>query len=262
MTPLRAIWHGRERGWPCQARPDPLQTPWITIRSGTITVRYDFGRNVHAHHLLCTGSHGDYDGSVWYAQAPLGYNSSGDLWINYYDKPPTSSMYVVTNECLRQCPEAPQLIYNDRHSGANLALSLYSLGVAKLGSPSGDNFGLSRAYAGYVSVPQSDPYNLCLKQECIRTVQLSDLTLAGITYDTSSIDPSKSTGNQFHHQSIVNNSPATVSSTVSGSTSNTQSTTMTFNERITNSACGKKRGTRRMPCIHPPQASPSASPTP
>lgn len=84
------------------------------------------------------GSHGSNDGSVWSAYSPMGYNSSGDLWVWYYSAPPTDAMYVVTNgahgwwlvassthratECLRQCPEAPQLIYNDRHSGAELAL--------------------------------------------------------------------------------------------------------------------------------------------
>lgn len=149
------------------------------------------------------GSHGDYDGSVWYAYSPLGYNSSGDLWVKGYNKPATNSMYVVTNECLQLCQEKPQLIYNDRHSGANMALSMYSLGVAKLGVPSGDNLGLSRAYQGYVDVPQSNPFNLCIKKECIRTVQLNDFTLASITYDTSVIDPAKSKGNQFHHQSLV-----------------------------------------------------------
>lgn len=46
---------------------------------------------------------------------------------------------------------------------------MYTLGVSKIGVQSGDNFGLSRAYPGYVSVAQNDPMNLCLKHECVKT---------------------------------------------------------------------------------------------
>lgn len=35
------------------------------------------------------------------------------------------------------------------------------------------------------------------------TVQLKDMQLAGITYDTSVIDPNKSKSTQFHHEYVL-----------------------------------------------------------
>lgn len=212
------------------------------------------------------------DGAVWHPSAPLGFNSVGDLWSRGYDRPALDAMYVVTEQCVYQCTESPQLIYNDRGSGAHLdgmramtpahttcnpflpTGSIWSLGVAQLGTRSGDNYGLHRANGNYNSVDQQWGWNQCLKPECVKTIQLKDFTVAQITYDTSVIDPSKSKGTAFHHQSLINNSPGTISSTVTGTKSTTkvgpkcllancqlhmaslspQAVTMTFTDTVTN----------------------------
>lgn len=148
--------------------------------------------------------------------------------------------------------------------------SFLTVGVSHIGTPSADNFGAQRhsqsqplhqhatgthrGQANRDSVGQSVPWNVCLKPQCVSTgaldmvyavllrlhdcmttVQLENFKDVSISYNTSSIDGTKSVATLLHHQLIVNDGPSTVDSTVSGSTKVTQAMTMTFSETITDS---------------------------
>ena len=72
------------------------------------------------------GSGGDYDGSIWYPVAPDGYLSIGYVGQTGYDKP-----YIPNYACVRRdmCVDSipGPLIWNDRHSGAHMDVSVYQL---------------------------------------------------------------------------------------------------------------------------------------
>lgn len=70
----------------------------------------------------------------------------------------------------------------------------------------------------------------------VTTVQLKDMTLVSVNYDTSILTQGNQKANLFEHQSLINNSPATLASSVSGSYSSTTSATATFTETVTKSA--------------------------
>lgn len=72
------------------------------------------------------GSGGDHDGSIWFPVPPDGYISIGYVCQSGYSKP------ALTNyACLRRdlCADATpgSLIWNDRNSGADKDVSLYSI---------------------------------------------------------------------------------------------------------------------------------------
>lgn len=130
------------------------------------------------------------DGAVWRPSAPDGYTAVGDLWNRDYGKPDTKSMFVVKKECVVQCQQTPQLIYSgasrdamhvtnmhlactycntDKGSWSKRDVSVYSVGVGALGTPSPDNIGVCRAQPNYSPVDRNAAWNLCLKRECART---------------------------------------------------------------------------------------------
>lgn len=72
------------------------------------------------------GSGGHHDGSIWFPVPPDGYISIGFVAQAGYDKPSIPS-YACVRRDLCVDAEPGQLIWNDRHSGAHMDVSLYQI---------------------------------------------------------------------------------------------------------------------------------------
>lgn len=107
------------------------------------------------------GTGASMDGAVWRPSAPDGYEAVSDLWNRGYGKPDPSSVYVIAKQCVVQCQQTPQKIYSgtkkpgvwcarqssrssstvDKGSWAPKDVTVWTVGVEKLNTPSPDNYG-------------------------------------------------------------------------------------------------------------------------
>lgn len=187
---------------------------WLTVHTQPGANTTHTGKTRYCRHtgdlhdavsLPSQGSRADKDGSVWRPTPPLNFASVGDLWTSNFSKPATNAMYAIIDstcgggsvqshlgglthlhtECVIQCPQKPQLIWNDKGSGADkdgaygwmlraslhppCTGSIFTLGVSSVGVKSANNFGTHRGVAGYNAPDQKAPWNKCLKPECVKT---------------------------------------------------------------------------------------------